>query len=165
VLRTTARAFLTVLLVGVMAGSAVAFALGGGVTPHKTVCIHPIAGSSYQICVQTKPINLRGGFHVAGVNLGKIKKGHLKFGFRNTNTVPIQIKLALVIKTKAGTIKRFFKTFVIAPGKSFTFQRKLKKTNVRAARLTLTITDTLGDRTVITRTVGKFNQPKPKHKK
>jgi hypothetical protein len=155
VLRSTARAFLTVCLVGVMVGSAVAFAVGGGFSPHKTICVHPIPNSSYQICVQTKPVDVK---HVTltGFNLGKIKTGHLNFTFRNANKVQVKLVLALVVKTTANKIHRYSRTFVLAPGARFNFQRSLTNINVRAAKLTLTITDTVGDRAVITRTVGKF---------
>lgn len=173
-LKTATRGFLTILLVGVLAGSAVAFAVGGGFSSKKTVCIHPIPGSSYQICVQTPPIALK-PVQLAGLNLGKIKRGHLNLKFTNTNKVPVKVKVLLLIKTKPtkvrhrtksgkirtttkpGKIVRITRTFQLGPGEAFNVNRALNGLKVAAAKLTVTITDANGDHKTITRTVGKFS--------
>jgi hypothetical protein len=157
-LKSGARAFLTIFLVVAMAGTAVAFAVGVNFSPKKTVCVNPIAGSSYQICINVPTPNLGAGIKLTGLKLNKIKTGKLNFTFKNANTVPVKIKFVLVVKTKAHKTKRFNKTVVVPAGKNFAFKRNLKKTRVKAAKLTLTITDTQGDRAVIKKTLGRFGR-------
>lgn len=153
--KSGARALLTILLVVTMAGTAVALAVGVNFSPHNTVCVHPIPGSSYQICINVPPQNVR-NVQVNGLNLGALKKGHLDLKLTNNNKVPVTINLLLVIKTKSGKIRRTTETVVLQPGKTFTLNKSLKGLKIRGGKLTLTVSDTSGDHTTITKTIGKF---------
>src|SRR5438105_780844 len=138
------RAFLSVLLVGALAGSAVAFAVGVNFSPHKTICIHPVPNSSYQICVQVPPQNVR-NVHIR-IALGKLAKGRVHLTFTNHNKVPVTIKLVVLLRTKSGNIRRITDTFTLAPGQTFTLDKHLKGIHIRGAKLELAITDTNGDK-------------------
>lgn len=154
-LGAASRAFLTVLLVAVMAGTAVAFAVGVNFSPRKTVCINTGIPGYAPICVQTKPVNVS---NVQLNGLGKIlsRQGHIHLTFKNNNTVPVQVTVVLVIKDASGKIHRITTTFSVAPGHKFSLTRFLKGIKIRGAKLTLTITDSNGDKATITRTTGKF---------
>jgi hypothetical protein len=178
--KSGARAFLTIFLVVVMAGTAVAFAVGVNFSPQKTVCVHPIQGSSYQICLQVPPGNVS-RINVKGFALQKLRHGHINLNFTNSNSVPVKLKLLLVIRTKSVIkkksvirtksgktrsvirtksvfkIQRYVKTATVLPGRSFKFNRRLKKgILISAGKLSLTITDASGDKALIKKHFGKF---------
>jgi hypothetical protein len=177
-LKSGSRAFLTIFLVLVMAGTAVAFAVGVNFSPQKTVCVHPIQGSSYQICIRVPPVNVS-RITVKGFGLQKLRHGHINLNFTNANSVPVKLKLLLVIRTKSVIrtvirpksgkpksvvrtksvfkIQRYLKTVTVLPGRSFKFNRRLKKgVLIGAGKLSLTITDSSGNKAIINKHFGKF---------
>jgi hypothetical protein len=154
-LNSATRAFLAIALVAVMAGSAVALAVGVNFSPHSSVCIHPIPGSSYQICVEVPPQNVN-NVAVGGVDLGKLAQGNLHLTFTNHNKVPVKITVVLRIRTKTGAIRTSTVTITLAPGQAFTLDKVLKGTHIRGATLVLTVTDANGNKAVIKKTVGRF---------
>ena len=156
-LGAAARAFLAILLVGVMAGSAVAFAVGVNFSPHSQTCIPTGIPGYGPICITNKKYNLH-HIRVKGFRKTPISNGRIHLAFKNGNSVPVQVKLVLTIKTKSGKIRRITKTFTLATGKTFDLNELLKGVHVRGAKLQLTVTDTTGDIATITKTIGSFDR-------
>jgi hypothetical protein len=142
-----------VLLVAVMAGSALAFSLGVRFAPQSSCGgNHVTYGSN---CPGKKHHHIR-HIHVKG--LGKLRHphGHLRLSITNHNSVTVTIKLVLVVETPSGQIRRITRTFTLRPGKTFKLNRPTGLANISAAKLTLKVSDSSGDVVTISQHFGRI---------
>jgi hypothetical protein len=150
VLRVAARGFLAVLLVAVMTGSAVAFALGVRFSPSVQVCTPTGIPGYGPICRNVPKHNLH-HIHIKGFGQIRNCHGHVRLTLTNSNGIPSQVKLVLRIRTTSGKIVRITKTFTLGVGKKRTLNNPLKGYNVLGAQLKLTVTDANGDVATLTK--------------
>ena len=166
------RVLLAVLLVAVMAGAAVAFAVGVQFAPRAS-CPNPGYGS---VCPGKKHFHLKKiTVHLA------VSNGKLHFAFTNHTGTTVRIKLVVVLRSKTGQTIRIVKSVKLKPGETFTFQLNRQKTHtvihlnvpakfksVCAGRVSLSVTDANGDHASVSKQVGNFRacaaKPKPKPK-
>jgi hypothetical protein len=155
VLGSAIRAFLAVLLVGIMATTAVAFAVGVNFSPRKTVCVNTGIPGYGPICTNQPSYNLK-HIHVKGFGQIRACQKHVDLTFQNRNKVASHVKLVLTIKTRSGKTVRITKSFTLGVGKKITVSNPLKGSKIASAKLRLTVTDANGDVAVITSsTLGK----------
>ncbi len=154
------RTFLAVLLAAVMAGTAVAFAVGVQFAPRAS-CPNPGYGS---VCPGKKHFPLK----KIKVHL-VVSNGQLQFAFTNRTGTTVRIKLVVILRSHTGQIIRIVKSVKLKPGETFTFKLNRHKVHtvirlnvpakfksVCAGRVTLSVTDATGDRASISRHVGNF---------
>jgi hypothetical protein len=145
VVGASARILLSALLVVVMAGTAVAFAVGVNFSPHAATCT-----TGYGSTCPAKKYNLE-HIHVSGFGQLRSCQGHVRLTLTNNNQVPSDVKLVLLITTKSGKVHRITRTLTLGVGKEFTLNNALKDSNIKGAQLKLTVSDANGDLTTITK--------------
>jgi hypothetical protein len=164
------RTFLVVLLAAVMAGAAVAFAMGVQFAPRAS-CPNPGYGSN---CPGKKHFHLKKiSVHLA------VHNGQLNFSFTNHTGTTVKIKLVVLLRSHTGQIIRIVKSVKLKPGETFTFKLSRHKVHtvihlnvpakfksVCAGRVSLSVSDAAGDHASVSRQVGNFracHAPKKAH--
>jgi hypothetical protein len=146
------RALIAVLMVGAIAGAAVAFSLGVNFAP-RSAC-NPSTVSYGSSCPSNKhnlhKLGVRGlaGLRAPGTH------GHLSI--TNHTGTKVRIKLVLLVQTPSGQIKRITRVFTLKSGKRFELTVPAGLRPARAVKLKLTITDSSGNIATSKRRIGTF---------